>query len=447
MSDEIKKCMQNDFETEIRAFRNKIDTIDKEILSLISERLLEVQKVVALKRKHNMPVFHPAREEDVISRLRSDAVKNGIEPDFIEDIYRVILRNSRLHQTIEMKQQGIRRGAKVLIAGGYGQMGSYFARFFESSGYEVRILAQDNWHEVKELCQDIDLALISVPINVTIDSIKKISPHLPQNCLLADLTSIKSEPLQEMLNSHNGPVIGLHPLFGPTCPTLDKQIIAITPGRDAEQCQWLIDQLVLWGAIIVNSDAEEHDEIMDIVQALRHFATFVFGQFLLKRKIDLHKTLEFSSPIYRLEMGMVGRLFAQDSELYAEIVFATPLRRKMLKEFVYSLNEQLEMLENNDKNLFIERFNETTKWFGSFSEQALRESTFIKKLIYTLSNIMLFEIIKQTKFRPFEVFIAISNIMQLYYPPRYAFFTSGLLISSFAFPLATISPVSITYPR
>ena len=63
-----------------------------------------------------------------------------------------------------------------------------------------------------------------------------------------------------------------------------------------------------------------------MVQALRHFATFIFGRFLYQRRINLNRTLEFSSPIYRLELDMVGRLFAQDPELYSEIIFATPER-------------------------------------------------------------------------------------------------------------------------
>ncbi|MBF0229288.1 MAG: bifunctional chorismate mutase/prephenate dehydrogenase [Desulfamplus sp.] len=382
MSDDIPNSIQNDFDIEIKKLRNQIDQIDEQILTLISKRFAEVQKVVTLKKKHNMPVFHPAREEDLISKLRSEAQQRDMDQDFIEELYRVILRNSRIHQTVEMKQQGVRVGAKVLIVGGFGQMGSYFAWFFTTSGYEVRILSENNWDKVESLCTDIDLVLISVPIHVTLETIQRIAPYLPKEALLADLTSIKTAPLNEMLKVHKGPVLGLHPLFGPTCTTLDKQIIAITQGREPEKCQWLIDQLILWGAIVVSSTAKEHDEIMDIVQALRHFATFCFGQFLSKREIELHRTLEFSSPIYRLEMGMVGRLFAQDSSLYSEIVFATPLRRKLLKDFVLSLNEQLDMLENNDKELFVEKFNETAKWFGPFSEQALRESTFIiNKLI------------------------------------------------------------------
>jgi len=374
--------MDKVFDIEIKKLRDNIDDIDRQILDLISRRLTQVQEVVTLKKAHNIPVYHPAREEDLISRLRSQAASSGIDPDFMEELYRVILRNSRMEQTVEMKQQGIRAGARVLIVGGAGQMGRFFADLFRTSGYIVRILTEDTWDQVETLCADTDLVLLSVPINVTLDTIQRIVPHMPATAILADITSVKTAPMDAMLTHFSGPVIGLHPLFGPSCASLDKQIIAVTPGRKHEKCQWLVEQLSLWGAVMVSAGPEEHDDIMDIVQALRHFATFCFGRFLCQRKVDLERSLEFSSPIYRLELGMVGRLFAQDSSLYAEIIFATPARRKVLKQYVAAMNEQIELVENNDKTLFMERFAEVTQWFGPFGDQAMRESDFIiNKLI------------------------------------------------------------------
>ncbi len=374
--------MDKVFDIEIKKLRDNIDDIDQQILGLISRRLAQVQEVVALKKAHNIPVYHPAREEDLISKLRSQASSSGIDPDFMEELYRVILRNSRMEQTVEMKQQGLRAGARVLIVGGAGQMGRFFADLFRTSGYIVSILSEDNWDQVETLCMDIDLVLLSVPINVTLDTIKRIVPHMPSTAILADITSIKTAPVNAMLMHFSGPVIGLHPLFGPSCASLDKQIIAVTPGRENEKCQWLVEQLTLWGAVMVSAEPEEHDDIMDIVQALRHFATFCFGRFLCRNKVNLERSLEFSSPIYRLELGMVGRLFAQDSSLYAEIIFATPARRKVLKQYVAAMNKQMELLENNDKALFMERFAEVSQWFGPFGDQAMRESDFIiNKLI------------------------------------------------------------------
>ncbi|MGB9498991.1 MAG: bifunctional chorismate mutase/prephenate dehydrogenase [Dissulfuribacterales bacterium] len=374
--------VSKDHLTALDDFRKEIDSIDQQLVYQLSKRQKLVEQIVALKKAHNLPVYHPAREENLISDKRQQARQAGLDPDYVEELYRIILRRSRVEQTGHMASKGVRPGATVLIVGGPGEMGRYFEQWFINAGYQVRVMGSKGWPEIAKLCAGIDLAIISVPIEKTADIIKQIGPYLPEEAVLADVTSIKKIPLCAMLKAHKGPVLGLHPLFGPTTSTMDKQIVVATPGRDDDACQWVIDQLSTWGAIIVMSDADEHDEIMAIVQALRHFTTFTFGQFLASQKIKLERTLEFSSPIYRLELGMVGRLFAQDASLYAEIIFASRERRELLKEYIEKLSNNLNMLEEGGKALFEEEFNKIAKWFGPFSEQAMRESSFlIDKLI------------------------------------------------------------------
>jgi chorismate mutase/prephenate dehydrogenase len=367
---------------ELEELRRELDVIDREIVSLLVKRQTEVERVVALKKAHNLPVYHPAREENLISELRNQASKAGLDPDFLEEIYRRILRQSRVEQTARLAKRGVRAGAVILIVGGNGSMGRYFRKWFSDAGYQVRILDRNGWSNIGELCAGVHLAMISVPIEVTTDVIRLLSPHLPEDCILTDITSIKVSPMQAMLAAHKGPVVGLHPLFGSSTSTMDKQIVVVTPGRDDDACQWLIDQFAAWGSIILRAGSEEHDNIMSIVQTVRHFATFAFGQFLCKRRINLSRTLEFSSPIYRLELGMVGRLFAQDASLYSEIIFASPERRRLLKEYIESLKGNLEMIEADDRESFRTEFKKVAGWFGPFSEQAMRESTYlIDKLI------------------------------------------------------------------
>jgi chorismate mutase / prephenate dehydrogenase len=367
---------------ELEDLRRQIDTTDHQIVTLLAKRQAEVKRVVALKKAHNLPVYHPAREENLISKRRNQGVEAALDPDYIEELFRRILRQSRTEQTARLGQKVVRDEATVLLIGGRGSMGRYFYKWFADAGYQVRILDRDDWSNVGQLCVGIKLALISVPIETTHTVVKQIGPHLPPDCVLADITSVKAAPLKVMLETHSGPVIGLHPLFGPSTSSMDKQIIVVTPGRDHSACQWLIDQFNAWGSISLQVSAEEHDEIMSIVQTVRHFATFAFGQFLRRRRIDLVRTLEFSSPIYRLELGMVGRLFAQDPALYSEIIFASPQRRMLLKDYLTSITENIDMIEKGDKEMFCAEFQKIADWFGAFSEQAMRESTFlIDKLI------------------------------------------------------------------
>jgi len=363
--------------------RVQIDAIDQQLVDLLAQRRRVVQQVTEIKQQHDLPTFHPAREENLISARRAQAMQAGLDPDYVEDLFRTMLRHSRVGQLDTLGRRGARPGAKVLIVGGLGNMGRFLTTWFRQSDYDVRILDRDDWPQVQSLAAGVDLCILAVPIDITPEIAAQIAPHLPPACVLADITSLKHKPLEAMLASHRGPVVGLHPLFGPATTTMDKQIVVVSPGREMDKCQWLLDQLTLWGNVLVETPAAEHDEIMGIVQALRHFATFTFGQFLYSRGVPILRTLELSSPIYRLELAMVGRLFAQDPDLYAEIVFATPERQALLKDFIQSLQQNLSLVERGDKAEFIARFRKVAEWFGPFSEQAMRESTFlVEKLVH-----------------------------------------------------------------
>lgn len=369
-------------EKEIESIRDNIDTIDGKIVELLARRHTEVSKVLTLKKAHNQPAYHPAREEYLISDRRNRGQEAGLNPDYVEELFRCVLRQSRAEQNFSIADKGIMSGAHVLIVGGTRGMGKYLSQWFKMSGYGTRVMGSGDWNNMDDLCKDIDLAIVSVPIDVTVPVIRQVAPYLPKDCILTDLTSIKGPPMAAMMESHNGPVVGLHPLFGPTTSTMDKQIVVMTQGRNPVSCQWVIDQFAAWGAVMVESNAREHDEIMSIVQALRHFATFAFGQYLHRKQIDLSRTLDFSSPIYRLELGMVGRLFAQDPALYAEIIFASKDRIELLKDYMASLTENLNMIEKGDKETFKRQFRNIAEWFGPFGDQALRESSYlIDKLI------------------------------------------------------------------
>ena len=363
--------------------RVQIDSIDQQLVDLLVQRLRVVKEVAQVKHQHDLPTFHPAREENLISARREQAAQAGLDPDYVEDLFRTVLRHSRVGQLSTLSRRSVRPGAKVLIVGGLGKMGRFFGTWFRQSDYEVRVLDREDWPRVKSLADGVDLCLLGVPIEVTPEVALQIGAHLPRTCVLADVTSLKVKPLEAMLKGFAGPVVGLHPLFGPATVTMDKQIVVVAPGRDADQCQWLLDQFSLWGNVLVETPAAEHDELMGVVQSLRHFATFAFGQFLADRKVPILRTLDLSSPIYRLELAMVGRLFAQDPAMYAEIVFATPERLGLLKDYIQSLQKNLALVEHGDKAEFIARFRQIAQWFGPFSEQAMRESTFlVEKLVH-----------------------------------------------------------------
>jgi len=89
---------------------------------------------------------------------------------------------------------------------------------------------------------------------------------------------------------------------------------------------------------------------------------------------DLNQLIEMSSPIYRLELMMVGRLFAQDPVLYTDIIFANSDNIAMMKRFAYRFLELLEEVELGDKDEFIRLFSQVADWFGDYADIFLAES-------------------------------------------------------------------------
>ncbi|TVU62696.1 bifunctional chorismate mutase/prephenate dehydrogenase [Vibrio atlanticus] len=358
---------------ELNELRDQIDAVDKQMLDLLAQRLALVEKVGEVKSEHGLPIYVPEREAAMLASRRQEAEKIGVPPQLIEDILRRTMRESYASE----KDSGFKclnpELRSVVIVGGNGQLGGLFGRMFKLSGYEVKILGSQDWDKADEILDNAGLVVVTVPIHLTEGVIAKLD-NLPSDCILCDLTSIKSKPLQAMMNMHQGPVVGLHPMFGPDVPSLAKQVIVYSDGRGSESYQWLLNQFGIWGASLCQMDAAEHDHGMTLIQALRHFTSFAYGLHLSKENPNIDQLLKLSSPIYRLEIAMVGRLFAQDPNLYGDIILSSDENIEMIRRFHSRFGEALEILDGKDKAKFVDSFNQVSDWFGDYSQQFLQES-------------------------------------------------------------------------
>lgn len=358
---------------ELNELRDQIDAVDKQILDLLAQRLSLVEKVGEVKSEHGLPIYAPDREAAMLASRRQEAEKKGVPPQLIEDILRRTMRESYASE----KDSGFKclnpQLRSVVIVGGNGQLGGLFGRMFKLSGYDVKVLGSKDWDHADELLENAGMVVVTVPIHLTEGVIEKLG-KLPKDCILCDLTSIKSKPLEAMLSVHQGPVVGLHPMFGPDVPSLAKQVIVYCDGRGEESYQWLLKQFSIWGASLCQIDASEHDHGMTLIQALRHFTSFAYGLHLSRENPNIDKLLKLSSPIYRLELAMVGRLFGQDPNLYGDIILSSQENIDMIKRFHRCFGEALEILDGKDKQAFVDSFDKVSGWFGDYSQQFLDES-------------------------------------------------------------------------
>lgn len=361
------------FDQQLTALRDEIDDIDSQLVNLLKKRRAVTTRVGELKSEVGMPIYAPKREEALLSKRRVQAESAGLNPDVIEDVLRRLMSDSYISQDASGYLCVKPDCKKVVIIGGKGKLGNIFVDLFNRSEYVVDILEQEDWPNSETILAGANVVIVAVPIRLTNTVIQHLT-QLPDDCILADLTSIKESPLSEMLKVHSGPVVGLHPMFGPDVTGLVKQTIIVCEGRLPESYDWLLEQFKIWGARIYSVDAASHDQAMSMVQVMRHFSTIAYGYHLMKEGVDISQLVEMSSPIYRLELIMVGRLFAQNPVLYSDIIFSNLDNVAMMKRFAFRFLELLEDVEKGNKESFVKMFDRISDWFGDYAGEFLTES-------------------------------------------------------------------------
>lgn len=357
---------------ELSQLRQQIDDIDNQLVELLAKRAKVTARVGKYKSKVGLPIYVPEREAELIAKRRKEAEQLNVSPVLVEDLLRRIMRESYHTQNVDYlcTNPNIQ---KIVVIGGAGALGRVFVDMFKRSGYPVQLLEKDDWENADSILRDAGLVLVAVPIKLTESVISKLT-NLPQDCVLVDITSTKQKPLAAMMAAHKGPVLGLHPMFGPDVASMVKQVVVVCHGRDGEQYEWLLQQIRIWGGILKQTTAKEHDDAMVFIQVMRHFCSFVFGSHLSGENPDLQQLISLSSPIYRLELAMVGRLFAQDPVLYADIIFDNKDSVAILTEFSAKFNQALALVESNNKGEFVKQFLNIGSWFGDYAKQCLVDS-------------------------------------------------------------------------
>lgn len=264
---------------------------------------------------------------------------------------------------------------RICIIGGYGGMGQMTTKMLATlDEYEITLFGEKDWGNPQTKLSHQDIVLISVPIECTNDIIAKTAPLLDKGTILADYTSIKQAPMDAMLTHYDDTVLGLHPIFGPSIDSAEKQVIVYCEGRYPEKYQWFLDDLNKLGFTLEKMTAKAHDNAMAFIQGIEHFTVYCVGQFLEHKQVDIQQLRRIASPVYRMELNIIGRLFSQDPKLYADIIMSDPQREALIGEYATFIQNQANAVMASDKTHFVERFNQVKEWMGSFADKAYQES-------------------------------------------------------------------------
>ena len=335
----------------------KLQQIDETIIQLLGQR-------ISLMATSEFPTLQEQRS-NVQSLLMQSGVPEAVWNHVLIHCMATLATAPSQHRT---------EPRRITLVGGRGAMGCFFNQRFSATGHQVEILEYDDWDQAETLLGNADLVLLCVPLKSILAIIQRVAPYLSPNTVLADISSTKTAILQIMMESHAGPVVGLHPMFGPGVDSLLGQKVVVCSGHEPTACQWVLDWIESDGGQLISATPEEHDRMMVVVQAIRFFSNFSLSAFLAEEGVDIDRSLEFASPLYRTEINTISRLVAQDAALYIDILLASEDRCDAIGRLVKTYSRLANLLVAGNRSALIAEFETAREVFRTDLSRALKES-------------------------------------------------------------------------
>jgi prephenate dehydratase/prephenate dehydrogenase len=269
------------------------------------------------------------------------------------------------------------------ILGGTGQMGQWFREFLSEARYNVLISGRRTPLTYQRCIEQSDVVIINVPIRNTVDVIHDVGQHFRPGQLIADNTSIKTQPVEAMLAAvaEGVEVLGMHTIFGPRVESLQHQNIVFTrtpaSGQRAKEFE---DIFYKHGATITYTTPQYHDKQMAFHQNLEHFTKVVLAQVLHSHFSDPTEMDRYSSPNSRTSLAIMGRILRADPDLYGEIQSYNLQGPAMLKAYLDVVQNLVQAMTGGDIDAFARSMTSSATELGEdYLAEMLQKSQIIQR--------------------------------------------------------------------
>ncbi|MHA2301293.1 MAG: prephenate dehydrogenase/arogenate dehydrogenase family protein, partial [Candidatus Thorarchaeota archaeon] len=200
------------------------------------------------------------------------------------------------------------------------------------------VLASGNAAAVK----DADVVVVSVPIGITAEVIQEITPHMKNDAVLCEISSVKGEIPKTLRKASEYGIrpLCIHPMFGPGASSLRKKI-AIIPIIDLASEDKLVETLFP-GCQIIVADSEEHDRIIALTISLPYFVNSVLASVLADEDISLLERL--GGTTFNVQLMLTGSIMFQPSVLHTSLHSENKNVIPILERFQQKTKESLASL-------------------------------------------------------------------------------------------------------
>ena len=241
---------------------------------------------------------------------------------------------------------------RILILGA-GKMGSFFTDLLsfdhDVAVYEIdpkklrfmyntqRFTKQEEIEEFKP-----ELVINAVSLKYTIDVFKQIMPLLPKECILSDISSVKTG-FKEFYDNCGFKYVSTHPMFGPTFANLGKlsteNAIIISEG-DYMGRIFFRDLYSKLGLNICEYTFDEHDRTVAYSLSIPFIPTFAFAAVM--------KHQDAPGTTFKRHMKIAQGVLSEDDCLLREILF-NPYTKDQVEQIREEMKELISIIETKDE--------------------------------------------------------------------------------------------------
>lgn len=256
---------------------------------------------------------------------------------------------------------------KILILGA-GKMGLFFCDIL-SFKHEVAVYDIDpqrlrftfnaqrftTAEEIKSFAPD--MVINAATVKYTIEAFNRVMPHLPANCILSDIASVKNG-LPEFYAQCGHPYVSTHPMFGPTFASLSnlssENAIIISEGDHLGKVFFkdLYSELHLH---IEEYTFNEHDETIAYSLSIPFASTLVFA--------GIMKHQDAPGTTFKRHMAIAHGLMSEDDYLLSEILFNpnTPQQLERIQEKLSQLQQIVSQRDGDAMKQYLAQVRENLK--------------------------------------------------------------------------------------
>ena len=186
-----------------------------------------------------------------------------------------------------------------------------------------------------------ELVINAVTVKYTIPAFNEVLPHLPHDCIISDISSVKTG-LKEFYEQCGRRYVSTHPMFGPTFANLqqlsEENAIIISEG-DYMGRIFFKDLYAKLGLNIYEYTFEEHDRTVAYSLSIPFVSTFVFAAVM--------KHQDAPGTTFKRHMRIAKGVLSEDDYLLQEILF-NPYTSEQVEQIRCELKDLLEIIDSKD---------------------------------------------------------------------------------------------------